>query len=47
MQFLVSFQEWPGEAYSSYANGPVYVISSDIARYIVSQFGDQTLRVNI
>ena len=44
--FLVSFQEWPEEAYPSYANGPGYVISSDIARYIVSEFDNQTLRVN-
>uniref|UniRef100_A0A452XNF8 Hexosyltransferase n=2 Tax=Aegilops tauschii subsp. strangulata TaxID=200361 RepID=A0A452XNF8_AEGTS len=43
--FLVSFQEWPEEAYPSYANGPGYVISSDIARYIVSEFDNQTLRL--
>ena len=38
-------QEWPEEAYPNYANGPGYVISSDIARYIVSEFDNQTLRV--
>ena len=40
-------QEWPEEVYPNYANGPGYVISSDIARYIVSEFDNQTLRVSI
>ncbi|KAI5020968.1 hypothetical protein ZWY2020_054378 [Hordeum vulgare] len=33
------------EAYPSYANGPGYVISSDNARYIVSEFDSHTLRL--
>jgi hypothetical protein len=45
--FLLSFQEWPEAVYPNYANGPGYVISSDIARYIVSEFDNQTLRVSI
>jgi hypothetical protein len=40
-------QEWPEEVYPNYANGPGYVISSDIARYIVSEFDNQTLRVRM
>ncbi|VAH12843.1 unnamed protein product [Triticum turgidum subsp. durum] len=41
---IAEYGEWPEEAYPSYANGPGYVISSDIARYIVSEFDNQTLR---
>lgn len=40
------FQEWEEEAYPPYANGPGYVISSDIAQYIVSEFDNQILRVS-
>jgi len=40
-------QEWPEEVYPNYANGPGYIVSSDIARYIVSEFDSQTLRVRI
>jgi hypothetical protein len=47
MFFLTSFQEWPESVYPNYANGPGYVISADIARYIVSEFDNQTLRVSI
>jgi hypothetical protein len=39
-------QEWPEEVYPPYANGPGYVISSDIAQYIVSEFDSKTLRVS-
>ena len=45
--YLLPMQEWPEEVYPNYANGPGYVISSDIARYIVSEFDNQTLRVSI
>lgn len=45
--YLLSMQEWPEEVYPNYANGPGYVISSDIAHYIVSEFDNQTLRVSI
>lgn len=38
-------QEWPQEVYPPYANGPGYVISSDIAKFIVLQHGNQSLRV--
>lgn len=41
------FQEWQEEVYPPYANGPGYVISSDIAQYIVSEFDNQTLRVRL
>ncbi|KAI3516365.1 hypothetical protein L1887_15280 [Cichorium endivia] len=37
-KWAVTFKEWPEEEYPPYANGPGYVISSNIARYIVSKF---------
>ncbi|ONM10434.1 Hydroxyproline O-galactosyltransferase GALT4 [Zea mays] len=43
--FLCSYQEWPDEVYPPYANGPGYVISSDIAQYILSEFDNKTLRL--
>lgn len=39
-------QEWPEENYPPYANGPGYIISSDIANFIVSDFEKCKLRVN-
>ena len=39
------FQEWPEEDYPPYANGPGYVVSADIARFVVTEFEKQTLRV--
>lgn len=39
-------QEWPEENYPPYANGPGYIISSDIANFIVSDFEKHKLRVN-
>jgi hypothetical protein len=44
MLVLVS-QEWSEEVYPAYANGPGYVISSDIADFIMSEFTKQDLRV--
>lgn len=40
-----TLQEWPEEVYPAYANGPGYVISSDIADFIMSEFIKQNLRV--
>lgn len=40
-------QEWPEENYPSYANGPGYVVSSDIAQFIISDFEKHKLRVSI
>ncbi|WVZ62280.1 hypothetical protein U9M48_012044 [Paspalum notatum var. saurae] len=36
-------EEWPEEIYPAYANGPGYVISSDIADFIMSGFTKQNL----
>lgn len=41
------FQEWPEEDYPAYANGPGYILSSDIAEYIVSEFEKHKLRVGL
>ncbi|EEE62845.1 hypothetical protein OsJ_17648 [Oryza sativa Japonica Group] len=35
-KWAVTYEEWPEEVYPPYANGPGYVISSDIAGAIVS-----------
>jgi hypothetical protein len=43
---LCVLQEWPEEDYPIYANGPGYVISSDIADSILSEFLNLKLRVS-
>lgn len=40
-------QEWPEEVYPPYANGPSYIISCNIAKFIVSQRSNQNLRVRL
>jgi hydroxyproline O-galactosyltransferase 2/3/4/5/6 len=42
---VLTSQEWPEEVYPAYANGPGYVISSDIADFIMTEFTKQDLRV--
>ncbi|XP_042484948.1 hydroxyproline O-galactosyltransferase GALT2-like [Macadamia integrifolia] len=44
-KWAVTFEEWPEAVYPPYANGPGYIISSDIARFIVSQQANASLRV--
>ncbi|CAA6659043.1 unnamed protein product [Spirodela intermedia] len=44
-KWAVTYEEWPEEVYPPYANGPGYVVSSDIAQFIVSEFEKQTLRL--
>lgn len=39
------FQEWPEEDYPPYANGPGYLLSSDIALHITSEFEKHKLRL--
>ena len=43
---VLLLQEWPEEVYPPYANGPAYVISSDIVTFILSQHKDRRLRVS-
>ncbi|XP_010934161.2 hydroxyproline O-galactosyltransferase GALT6 [Elaeis guineensis] len=44
-KWAVTVEEWPEEVYPPYANGPGYVVSSDIARFIVTEFERPTLRL--
>ncbi|XP_042473109.1 hydroxyproline O-galactosyltransferase GALT6-like [Zingiber officinale] len=44
-KWAVTYEEWPEENYPHYANGPGYVISSDIANYVVSEIEKHTLRL--
>ncbi|XP_047332397.1 hydroxyproline O-galactosyltransferase GALT6-like [Impatiens glandulifera] len=44
-KWAVTYEEWPEEEYPPYANGPGYVVSSDIAKYIVSNFEKHNLRL--
>ncbi|KAE8696592.1 putative beta-1,3-galactosyltransferase 19 [Hibiscus syriacus] len=46
-KWAVTYEEWPEEDYPPYANGPGYVISSDIAQFIVTEFEKHKLRVTI
>lgn len=39
------FQEWLEEDYPPYANGPGYILSSDVAHFVVSEFESHRLRV--
>ncbi|CAG7887167.1 unnamed protein product [Brassica rapa] len=44
-KWAVTWEEWPESIYPPYANGPGYIISSNIAKYIVSQNSKQKLRL--
>ncbi|KAK1359767.1 hydroxyproline O-galactosyltransferase GALT6 [Heracleum sosnowskyi] len=44
-KWAVTYEEWPEEDYPPYANGPGYIISSDIAQFIVSEFENHKLRL--
>ncbi|XP_077225263.1 hydroxyproline O-galactosyltransferase GALT6-like [Tasmannia lanceolata] len=44
-KWAVTYEEWPEEDYPPYANGPGYVVSSDIAHFVVSEFEKHTLRL--
>ncbi|KAK4796873.1 hypothetical protein SAY86_029199 [Trapa natans] len=44
-KWAVTFEEWPEEIYPPYANGPGYIISSDIVKFIISQHTDRSLRL--
>lgn len=44
-KWAVSFEEWPTAVYPPYANGPGYIISSDIAKYIVDQHRNRSLKL--
>ncbi|KAJ4959981.1 hypothetical protein NE237_019891 [Protea cynaroides] len=44
-KWAVTYEEWPEEDYPAYANGPGYIVSSDIASYILSEFENHKLRL--
>ncbi|PKA57405.1 putative beta-1,3-galactosyltransferase 19 [Apostasia shenzhenica] len=44
-KWAVTYEEWPEEVYPPYANGPGYLVSSDIANFILSEFEKHTLRL--
>ncbi|XP_020100470.1 hydroxyproline O-galactosyltransferase GALT2-like isoform X1 [Ananas comosus] len=44
-KWAVTFEEWPEDIYPPYANGPGYIISSDIAKFIISQHANHGLRL--
>ncbi|GFP91570.1 probable beta-1 3-galactosyltransferase 19 [Phtheirospermum japonicum] len=44
-KWAVTYEEWPEEDYPPYANGPGYIVSSDIAQYVVSEFEKHKLRL--
>ncbi|CAL9760942.1 unnamed protein product [Musa acuminata subsp. burmannicoides] len=44
-KWAVTYEEWPEEDYPAYANGPGYVVSSDIAHFIISEFEKHKLRL--
>ncbi|KAF3785196.1 Polyprotein P3 [Nymphaea thermarum] len=44
-KWAVTFEEWPEEVYPPYANGPGYIISGDIARFVVSRHTNRSLRL--
>ncbi|KAE9607122.1 hypothetical protein Lal_00025840 [Lupinus albus] len=44
-KWAVTYEEWVEEEYPTYANGPGYIVSSDIARFIVSDFEKHILKL--
>ncbi|XP_010532302.1 PREDICTED: hydroxyproline O-galactosyltransferase GALT5 [Tarenaya hassleriana] len=44
-KWAVTYEEWPEEDYPPYANGPGYILSSDIAHFIVKEFERHKLRL--
>ncbi|GAB4829394.1 Hydroxyproline O-galactosyltransferase galt2 [Ancistrocladus abbreviatus] len=44
-KWAVTYEEWPEAVYPPYANGPAYIISIDIAEFIISQHNNRSLRL--
>ncbi|KAJ4822354.1 Hydroxyproline O-galactosyltransferase galt6 [Turnera subulata] len=44
-KWAVTYEEWPEEEYPPYANGPGYIISSDIAQFVAEEFEKHKLRL--
>ncbi|KAI8001871.1 Hydroxyproline O-galactosyltransferase GALT6 [Camellia lanceoleosa] len=41
----VRIEEWPEVVYPPFANGPAYIVSSDIARFVVSEYKKHKLKL--
>ncbi|KAL1218986.1 Hydroxyproline O-galactosyltransferase GALT4 [Cardamine amara subsp. amara] len=44
-KWAVTYEEWPEEYYPPYANGPGYILSYDIAKFIIDDFEQKRLRL--
>ncbi|KAK7407319.1 hypothetical protein VNO78_09135 [Psophocarpus tetragonolobus] len=44
-KWAVTYEEWVEEEYPIYANGPGYIVSADIAQFIVSEFEKHKLKL--
>ncbi|KAF1872806.1 hypothetical protein Lal_00015898 [Lupinus albus] len=44
-KWAVTYEEWVEAEYPTYANGPGYIISSDIAQFVVSEFEKSRLNL--
>ncbi|XP_076943235.1 hydroxyproline O-galactosyltransferase GALT6-like, partial [Bidens hawaiensis] len=44
-KWSVTYEEWPEEDYPPYANGPGYIISSDVADFIATEFEERKLKL--
>lgn len=44
-KWAVTYVEWVEEEYPTYANGPGYIVSADIAQFIVSDFEKRRLKL--
>jgi hypothetical protein len=44
-KWAVTYEEWPEEDYPPYANGPGYIMSSDVALFVTSEFEKHKLRL--
>lgn len=44
-KWAVTYEEWVEEEYPIYANGPGYIVSADIAQFIVSKFEKHKLKL--
>ncbi|GMH15340.1 hypothetical protein Nepgr_017181 [Nepenthes gracilis] len=44
-KWAVTYEEWPEDYYPPYSDGPGYIVSSDIARFTITQFEEGKLRL--
>ncbi|ERN04262.1 hypothetical protein AMTR_s00077p00162540 [Amborella trichopoda] len=44
-KWATTYTEWPEEVYAPYASGPGYIISINIARFIISEHANHSLKL--